>query len=164
MEPLLETRPGIAIDRQSGKPRGGAVFEMEILTGGAFHATLTASNYQLWQLGLLQLVVDEMNNGEQKLGYAKSRGLGLVKVEPVNLVVEQFGPLAKGTDLKGIGAVPALAPYELVPQDTHPSGITGSGTLLGTRFDFEGAEARRVLTELSRGNSMRELLRTAVGR
>jgi CRISPR/Cas system CSM-associated protein Csm3 (group 7 of RAMP superfamily) len=74
-----EERDGVAIDRISGAVAVGP-FNLEVVTKGAFQGTLTLHNFQLWQLGLLAIVLRDLGQGRVPIGFAKSRGLGRVAV------------------------------------------------------------------------------------
>ena len=74
-----EQRDGVAIDRVSGAVAVGP-FNLEVVTQGAFFGSLTLHNFQIWQLGLLAIVLRDLGNGLVPIGFAKSRGLGQVSV------------------------------------------------------------------------------------
>lgn len=100
-------RPGISINRSTGKVEHGP-FEMEILTGGYLYGSLIVKNYELWQLGLLIYIMDMANEGLIKFGYAKSRGLGRVKIDIKEVEILQYGPL-KNVNISGVGTVKEVA-------------------------------------------------------
>ena len=88
-----EERDGVAIDRIAGAVAVGP-FQLEVVTRGAFEATLTLRNFQLWHIGLLAVALRDMADGRVPLGFAKSRGLGQVTLTYRNLTVSypgQFG-------------------------------------------------------------------------
>ncbi|HEX9926878.1 MAG TPA: RAMP superfamily CRISPR-associated protein [Anaerolineae bacterium] len=88
-----EQRDGVAIDRISGAVAVGP-FQLEVVTQGAFRASLTLRNFQLWQVGLLAVALRDMGTGRVPLGFAKSRGLGQVELAYERLTVSypgQFG-------------------------------------------------------------------------
>ena len=74
--PLLEIRDGVAIDRITGGAAAGAKYDLEVLTRGEFAATMEIRNFERWQLGLIGLVLRDMEDGLVRLGFGKSRGLG----------------------------------------------------------------------------------------
>jgi len=80
-EPLVDFRDGIGIDRFTGGAAHGAKFEYTAIVSGKFETTITIKNFELWQLGLLQIVIEDMNRGIIRIGSGKSRGMGRVKVE-----------------------------------------------------------------------------------
>lgn len=161
VEKYLQVRPGIGIDRKKGTVKGGAVFDLEVLTGGEFHTRIVLRNYQLWQLGLLLHVFDDLNSGAQKLGFGKTRGLGKVTVEVTRLTVKQYGDLAKNeTQLAGIGAVTDLVKgYDLIEDDVLTVQTRGKPETLSLDFAFEGEEQlKAVRGALKTSGSMKALV------
>ncbi len=76
------SRDGVAIDRVSGSVAHGP-FTLEVVTQGAFYTSFTLHNFQLWQLGLLAIVLRDIGQGRVPIGFAKSRGLGRMEIEYV---------------------------------------------------------------------------------
>lgn len=74
-----EIRDGVAIDRLTGGAAAGAKYDLEVLTRGEFTTTIEIRNFERWQLGLVALVLRDMEDGLVRIGYGKSRGLGRVK-------------------------------------------------------------------------------------
>ncbi len=163
----IQVRPGVAIDRRKGKVAAGP-FDLEVVTGGTFYSRVVLRNYQLWQLGLLLHVFDEMNSGAQKLGFAKSRGLGQVQVEPQRLLVRQMGILAEDAKkLAGIGLVTDIVNgYKLVATDSITLETPGNSDMLGVSFDFNKENQTLfdgLLNRLKTSDSLRELLNRSRG-
>ncbi|MFN3361475.1 MAG: RAMP superfamily CRISPR-associated protein [Pseudanabaenaceae cyanobacterium] len=75
----LEERSGVAIDRVSGAVAVGP-FNYQVCTSGEFRTRIHLKNFYLAQLGLLGLVLRDLDEGWFALGFAKSRGLGMVSV------------------------------------------------------------------------------------
>lgn len=73
-----ETRTGVAIDRVLGSVAHGP-FDYEVVIKGIFETTLHLRNFELWQLGVLGLVLRDLEEGLIPIGFGKSRGLGKVK-------------------------------------------------------------------------------------
>lgn len=88
---LLETRDGVAIDRLTGGPAGGAKYDLEVLTKGEFGTGLEIRNFERWQLGLLGLVLRDMGEGLLRIGMGKSRGLGRIRATIDRFRVTYFG-------------------------------------------------------------------------
>lgn len=84
-----EVRNGVAIDRKTGGPARGKLYDLEVVTGGEFVTRIHLENVQLWQLALLGFVLQDMNDGFVRLGGGKSRGFGAVQVGLEKLVFEQ---------------------------------------------------------------------------
>ncbi len=78
-EVRTEIRYGVAISRLSHAVAHGP-FEMEVAVSGTFKGHLVLENFELWQLGLLALALESMNQGLLKVGFGKNRGFGEVSV------------------------------------------------------------------------------------
>jgi CRISPR/Cas system CSM-associated protein Csm3 (group 7 of RAMP superfamily) len=83
----LEERNGVAIDRVFGSVAVGP-FNYQVCTGGEFHTRIHLKNFTLAQLGLMGLVLRDLNDGWFGIGFAKSRGLGTVIVKYKKAVVQ----------------------------------------------------------------------------
>jgi len=75
----VEERNGVAIDRVFGSVAVGP-FDFQVCTGGEFKTKIHLKNFTLAQLGLIGLVLRDLDEGWFSLGFGKSRGLGLVSV------------------------------------------------------------------------------------
>ncbi|MEM9553817.1 MAG: RAMP superfamily CRISPR-associated protein [Acidobacteriota bacterium] len=82
-----ESRNQVAIDRETGKPVDGSLYDLEVTTAGEFHAQVDLGNFELWQLGLLAATLEELDRGTVAVGFGKSRGLGRVHAEATSLQV-----------------------------------------------------------------------------
>jgi CRISPR-associated RAMP protein (TIGR02581 family) len=76
----IEERNGVAIDRVFGSVAVGP-FNYQVCTAGEFRTKIHLKNFTLAQLGLIGLVLRDLNEGWFGIGFAKSRGLGTVKVK-----------------------------------------------------------------------------------
>jgi CRISPR/Cas system CSM-associated protein Csm3 (group 7 of RAMP superfamily) len=76
----LEERNGVAIDRVFGSVAVGP-FNYQVCTAGEFATKIHLKNFTLGQLGLLGLVLRDLNDGWFGIGFAKSRGLGTMTVQ-----------------------------------------------------------------------------------
>lgn len=82
-----EERNGVAIDRVFGSVAVGP-FNYQVCTAGEFQTKIHLKNFSLAQLGLIGLVLRDLNDGWFGIGFAKSRGLGTVKVKLNEAVVQ----------------------------------------------------------------------------
>lgn len=81
-----EQRDGVGIDRLTGGASHGAKFELEVVsTGVSFETDVHVRNFEIWQLGMLFVVVQDMADELIRIGSGRSRGLGQVTVE----IIEQ---------------------------------------------------------------------------
>jgi CRISPR-associated RAMP protein (TIGR02581 family) len=79
---IKEQRDGIGIDRLTGGASFGAKFELEVVSSGvAFETDIHLRNFELWQLGMLFAVLQDMEDELIRVGSGRSRGLGKVKAE-----------------------------------------------------------------------------------
>jgi len=83
----LEERNGVAIDRVFGSVAVGP-FNYQVCTGGEFKTKIHLKNFTLAQLGLIGLVLRDLNDGWFGIGFAKSRGLGTVIVNYKQAIVQ----------------------------------------------------------------------------
>ncbi len=86
----LEERNGVAIDRVFGSVAVGP-FNYQICTAGEFITKIHLKNFTLGQLGLLGLVLRDLDDGWFGIGFAKSRGLGTVAVKLRKATVQYPG-------------------------------------------------------------------------
>jgi len=105
LQAMVGSRTGIKIDRRTGKTSPGALFEYEILGGGELFGEFTFTNYELYQPGLLFMLIDLSNEGFLRYGHSKSRGLGVLNFDIRSMKILQFGKL-KGKIIKGVGFLP----------------------------------------------------------
>jgi CRISPR-associated RAMP protein (TIGR02581 family) len=96
-----EIRYGVAISRLSHAVAQGP-FEMEIAVDGTFKGYLLLENYELWQLGLLALALESMNQGLVKVGFGKNRGFGEVTATVTEAQVEEAGLQNEPNALRGL--------------------------------------------------------------
>jgi len=89
-KPVLEIRDGVAIDRLTGGAAGGAKYDLEVLTRGEFGTTLDIRNFERWQLGLIALVLRDMEQGLVRVGFGKSRGLGKFRAKITNFQIAYY--------------------------------------------------------------------------
>lgn len=82
-----EERNGVAIDRVFGSVAVGP-FNYQVCTAGEFQTKIHLKNFTLAQLGLIGLVLRDLNDGWFGIGFAKSRGLGTVQVKLNSAVVQ----------------------------------------------------------------------------
>lgn len=102
-----EERNGVAIDRVYGSVAVGP-FNYETVTAGEFQTTLRLKNFTLAQLGLLALTLRDLSLERVRLGFAKSRGLGLVSARVDELTLDY--PLCdlEGEELHVLGSAERL--------------------------------------------------------
>lgn len=98
-----ERRDQVAIDRKTGATHGGGKFDLEVVVAGRFHAEVSLHNFQLWQLGLLAAVLQDVDDGFAAVGFGKARGLGQAAIEWHGLTIDTVS--RQKERLLGVGAL-----------------------------------------------------------
>ncbi len=85
---ITERRDGVGIDRLTGGASHGAKFELKVVgTGVVFETAIHLRNFEIWQLGMLFVVLEDLQDELIHIGSGRSRGLGRVRAtlseEPV---------------------------------------------------------------------------------
>jgi CRISPR-associated RAMP protein (TIGR02581 family) len=77
-----QERDGVGIDRDTETASGGAKYDFQVVPAGTmFQFRAVIENATDWQLGLLMLGLNQFEREQVPLGGARSRGLGVVKLE-----------------------------------------------------------------------------------
>ena len=74
-----ELRNGVGIDRFTGGTVPGVLFDLKVLVGGKFEASLRLTNFELWQLAAVNLLLFDLADEMIAIGSGRSRGLGRVR-------------------------------------------------------------------------------------
>jgi CRISPR-associated RAMP protein (TIGR02581 family) len=109
-----EERNGVAIDRVFGSAIPGALFHYQVCTAGEFRTRIHLKNFTLEQLGLLGLVLRDLNEGWFGIGFAKSRGMGLVEVTLNKATVDYPGCILKNGHISMLGGAQQWPHTELI--------------------------------------------------
>src|SRR5437763_2900713 len=76
---VKEQRDGVGIDRLTGGASHGAKFELEVVSKGVvFETDIHLRNFEIWQLGMLFVVIQDMEDQLIRIGSGRSRGLGKI--------------------------------------------------------------------------------------
>lgn len=131
---LIEHRDGIAIDRLTGGTGGGAKFDLEVVTEGTtFTTDIRLRNFEIWQLGMLFAIIQDMEDELVRLGSGRSRGLGKVKAS----INEQ----AVGSHLGGV-----MLSTPRTGKNEEPDGeLWGLGRWLGKEAEIYGTRSDDLL-------------------
>ncbi len=79
---VTEQRDGIGIDRLTGGASHGAKFELEVVSRDVtFEAAIHLRNFEIWQLGLLFVILQDLQDELLHIGSGRSRGLGNVTAQ-----------------------------------------------------------------------------------
>ncbi|KAM3091377.1 RAMP superfamily CRISPR-associated protein [Phormidesmis sp. 146-35] len=154
---VLEERNGVAIDRVTGAATDKALFNFEVCTSGAFSTKIHLKNFSLAQLGLIGLVLRDLNDGWFGIGFGKSRGLGTVSLDYKRAIVryptcqfqddkiQMMGKSRKTWDktmLLGAGEFLGKNPYGFPDRDHQATPIPAEAMSLGfgVQMEWRGQE------------------------
>jgi CRISPR/Cas system CSM-associated protein Csm3 (group 7 of RAMP superfamily) len=160
--PLVEVRDGVAIDRFTGGAAQGAKYDLEVLTRGEFETTLEIRNFERWQLGLVGLVLRDMEEGLVRIGFGKSRGLGRIKAAVTNFEITYYNravstlagldALCSAEDRRAYGFFPELQGSALPLPQATTSGLRHSHNVTGVWKDVLTPGVEDLLSYLSAVN------------
>lgn len=145
-EVKIENRTNVSINRVLSKVQAGP-FNLEVVTSGKFQCNIFLRNFELWQVGLLGLVFRDLSQEKIKIGYAKTRGLGDVKIDFDEMEIDIFYSKPNYEEVNMPGKVLGLdsllseedcdkygiktgAPYEPLSLEIETSDPDGWGTHL----------------------------------
>jgi len=137
-KPIFEIRDGVAIDRITGGAKQGAKYDLEVLTRGEFDTGITIRNFERWQLGLIGLIIRDMTQGQLRLGFAKSRGLGRFEIKVHSFTLSYYNQ--KPSDFTGISTLctdAQLASYEFFKEVISKSAKLNTFQENGLRYDYD---------------------------
>lgn len=142
-----EVRQQVGINRRTGSTQDSTLFDLEIVNRGSFHTEIYLENFQLWQLGLIEAVLRDVDDGFAPVGFGKSRGLGQMSATRRRLDFEMVG---KRDQLAGTGVLVAeeiARQYDLTTADVAPlpPALKLEPTWRGQRLEVEGEAVTRVL-------------------
>ena len=108
--PAPQQRDGVGIDRFTGGAADRAKFNLEVISEGVFATALHIRNFELWQLGLIGFVLQDLKDGFIRIGFGKSRGLGKVSAEIKRVRLHFLGPNAPQPNddklpIRGVGSL-----------------------------------------------------------
>jgi len=105
-------KTGVAIDRRSGRARSRALYTVEYVEpGSVFEGSIIFRNVPNYGLGLFSTVLRLVNSGLVRIGGFKSRGFGVVSMNPVDVwgVVYRDG---RATDVSRLDSLEPLDEYD----------------------------------------------------
>ncbi len=87
-----EQRDSVGIDRLTGGAASGAKFDLEVVSSGVdFETDIYLRNFEVWQIGILMLIVTDLEEGLIRIGSGRSRGLGNVKATVSDVSINYLG-------------------------------------------------------------------------
>lgn len=111
-----EIRDGVGIDRLTGGAAKHAKFDLEVVASGTeFSTTVYLRNFEVWQLGMIMMVVQDMEDGLLKIGSGKSRGLGSFEAAISKVEISSPLPLVRdmpSDQIRGLGKLQSAEEQE----------------------------------------------------
>ena len=98
--PTIESRNGVGIDRFTGGTVTGVLFDLQAVVGGKFKARIRLTNFELWQLAGLNLLLVDLRDEMIAVGSGRSRGMGRVRAKVASFRLAYLRP---AQSLAGIG-------------------------------------------------------------
>lgn len=119
---------------ESGKKKG-ANMRFHVLEGASFETTVTVTNFELWQLGLLAFVFRDFEEGLVSIGFGKTKGFGQVtgKIQSVEIAYPRGRQEGKLQDLYSLATEAEREQYGLHP---HSAPELGMRAAKPARLDF----------------------------
>lgn len=119
-----EQRASVGIDRFT---QGVAIgpFDSEVVSPGVkFETNICLRNFEVWQLGMLMLIVKDMEDRLIRIGSGRSRGLGDVKAEISEVSINYLGavPGKPVDEVWGLGKLLGDGSYGTNADDRLPIG------------------------------------------
>lgn len=141
-----EVRTGVGIDRRSQAAAQGVLYDAEVVVGGGFRTRINGENFSLWQLGLLLAAVQDLDSGLVRVGGAKARGMGSVRVQDLSV---ELGFLNQDAE-RITGTKPTdedSSRYGLTPHDVLPAPSGGKPLRRGIfrALRYEGNDDVQIL-------------------
>ena len=97
-----EQRDGVGIDRFTGGAASQAKFDLEVVSSGVvFETNIYLRNFEVWQLGMLMLIVQDLEDSLIRIGSGRSRGLGNVTCKISEISINYIGAV-KGKSVKDV--------------------------------------------------------------
>ena len=79
--PTIESRNGVGIDRFTGGTVRGVLFDLQAVVGGRFEARIRLTNFELWQLASINLLLADLKDEMIAVGSGRSRGMGRIRAD-----------------------------------------------------------------------------------
>jgi CRISPR-associated RAMP protein (TIGR02581 family) len=131
-------RDGVGIDRFTGGTVSGVLFNLSVIDVGAkFKAQIRVTNFELWQLGAVNFLLQDLKDQMLSIGSGRSRGLGRVggAVEQYHLTYLQNSARLQG--LADLATEEERREYGLSGWQPAQTIDLPSGTRRGLRWQYD---------------------------
>ena len=110
--PTIESRNGVGIDRFTGGTVRGVLFDLQAVVGGRFKARMRLTNFELWQLAALNLLIADLQDEMIAVGSGRSRGMGRIRADVSAFRLSYLRAAQSPPSLAGIGQLATPAEQE----------------------------------------------------
>ena len=110
--PTIESRNGVGIDRFTGGTVRGVLFDLQAVVGGKFKAHVRLTNFEMWQLAGLNLLLADLRDEMIAVGSGRSRGMGRIRAEVTAFRLSYLGTAESPLSLAGMGQLATPAEQE----------------------------------------------------
>ena len=169
--PKPQQRDGVGIDRFTGGAARRAKFDLEVINEGLFATAMHIRNFELWQLGLIGFVLQDLTDGFIRIGFGKSRGFGKVSGEIKRVRLHFLGanapqPSDGKLPIRGVGSLfqesenyGMMTPDETPIEFTHElqsNGVRTTATFPDDTFPWQEVASRWIERVKSEANSQQK--------
>jgi CRISPR-associated RAMP protein (TIGR02581 family) len=136
-KPKSGPRNGVGIDRFTGGTVSGVLFDLVVVEGGVFEASIRVSNFELWQLAAVNFLLRDLQDEMITIGSGRSRGLGRVKGEVTRYALSYIRPQTQVAGLAELATADERTTYHLFDwQPPSPISLP-EGRSLGLRHEYD---------------------------
>ena len=154
---FTENRDGVGIDRFSGGASDGAKFELQVVRAGvSFETEVYLRNFEVWQLGGLMLILQDLEDGLIRIGSGRSRGLGSVKGAVTQVDIQYLQPAIQAKPTNEIWGLGKFLNGENQQYGTSPNDLLN--VAVSPSIDIRGIR----LIQRFNGNSFDDLKKNAM--
>jgi len=114
---VLEERDGVAIDRFTGGAASGALFQAEVVSQAQFKTKVKIRNFECWQLGMLAIIMNDLEEEFIQIGSGTSRGFGRIKGTVKNATIRFFRAKETNCRILGLGSFLNNGTYDTSKDD-----------------------------------------------
>lgn len=110
--PTVESRNSVGIDRFTGGTVRDVLFDLQAVVGGRFKANMRLTNFELWQLAALNLLIADLQDEMIAVGSGRSRGMGRIRADVSAFRLSYLRAAQSPPSLSGIGQLATSAEQE----------------------------------------------------
>lgn len=147
-EAILEERDGVAIDRFTGGAASGALFQVEVVSKAQFQTRINVHNFECWQIGMLAILMNDLEDELIQIGSGTSRGFGRIRGTVNNTIVNIFRSLPNDSQIWGLGCCLGDGTYGTAADDSLALNQSPTEKIEGIwkKYEFAGEALEELKT------------------